>query len=281
MHGKVKHMKWLMGFGGGYGRDFLMAPAGGEGGGGGGAGGGEGGGSGAGGGDGGGAGGAGGGTGGQGAGGTDGGAGGGMFAGQGGQGGQGTGTEGGALGGGAGNGGAGGAGDGAIDWDKITDDEYFGKVQVPTVEGVNMNMDYVKKTYGEFIRKHHISPEAVAEYLQMEGGAFKKVYDDTMAKQKAETDEIRKNFEAQGEALKKAYNPQQIETAVKALSTFSEDKDFMQVATTNLSNNPTLVKLLLNWAEHNSVDDTAGAGAGAGAGGALAGFAERWTGKKI
>ena len=264
-------MKWLMGFGGGFGRDFLMAPAGGEGGGGG-----------AGGGTGDGGAGEGGGEGSQGGDGTGGGAGGGMFAGQGGSGGEGGGTEGGALGGaGDQGGGEGGAGDGAIDWDKITDDEYFGKVQVPTVDGVTMNMDYVKKTYGEFIRKHHISPEAVAEYLQMEGGTFKKAYDETMAKQKAETDEIRKNFVAQGEALRKAYNPQQIDTAVKALSTFSEDKDFMQVATTNLSNNPTLVKLLLNWAEHNSVDDTAGAGAGAGAGSSLAGFAERWTGKKL
>ena len=230
-------------------------------------------------------GGAGGGTGGgSGAGGAGGGAGGGMFAGHGGEGGAGEGTEDGALGGAGGQGGEGGesgAGEDAIDWDKITDDEYFGKVQVPTVDGVTMNMDYVKKTYGEFIRKHHISPETVAEYLKMEGGTFKKAYDETMAKQKAETDEIHRNFVAQGEALKKAYNPQQIETAVKALSTFSEDKDFMQVATTNLSNNPTLVKLLLNWAEHNSVDDTAGAGAGAGAGSALAGFAERWTGKKL
>ena len=270
-------MKWLIGFGGGYSRNFLMAPDGGEGGGGG-DGGGTGGGSGA-----GGAGGEGG-AGGQGGGVSGGGAGGGMFAGQGGEGGEGSGTEGGALGGAGGKGGEGGkvgAGEGAIDWDKITDDEYFGKVQVPTVDGVTMNMDYVKKTYGEFIRKHHISPEAVAEYLQMEGGTFKKAYDEAMAKQKAETDEIHKNFVAQGEALKKAYNPQQIENAVKALSTFSEDKDFMQVATTNLSNNPTLVKLLLNWAEHNSVDDTAGAGAGAGAGGSLSGFAERWTGKKL
>jgi hypothetical protein len=204
-----------------------------------------------------------------------------MFAGQGGEGEDGTGTKGGALAGGGEGKGEGGAGDGAIDWGNITDDEYFGKVQVPTVDGVTMNMDYVKKTYGEFIRKHHISPEAVAEYMKMEGGNFKKVYDESVAKQKAETDEIRRKFAAQGEALKKAYNPQQIETAVKALSTFSDDKDFMQVATTNLSNNPTLVKLLLNWAEHNSVDDTAGAGAGAGAGGALAGFAERWTGKKL
>lgn len=230
-------------------------------------------------------GGAGGGTGGgSGAGGAGGGAGGGMFAGHGGEGGAGEGTEGGVLGGAVGQGGEGGEGgdgEGAIDWDKITDDEYFGKVQVPTVDGVTMNMDYVKKTYGEFIRKHHISPEAVAEYLKMEGGTFKKAYDETMAKQKAETDEIHRNFVAQGEALKKAYNPQQIDTAVKALATFSDDNDFMQVATTNLSNNPTLVKLLLNWAEHNSVDDTAGAGAGAGAGSALAGFAERWTGKKL
>ena len=259
-----------MGFGGGHGRYFFAAPGGSDGEAGGGAG------------EGGGAGGqGGGGEGGEAGGGAGEGGGGGMFAGQGGGAGEGTGTEGGALGGGAGEGEAGGAGEGAIDWDKITDDEYFGKVQVPVVEGVTMNMDYVKKAYGEFIRKHHISPEAVAEYLQMEGGTFKKVYDETMAKQKAETDAIRENFNAQGEALKKAYNPQQIDTAVKALATFSDDKDFMQVATTNLSNNPTLVKLLLNWAEHNSVDDTAGAGAGAGAGGALTGFAERWTGKKM
>ena len=162
----------------------------------------------------------------------------------------------------------------------ITDDEYFGKVQVPTVDGITMNMDYVKKTYGEFIRKHHISPETVAEYMKMEGGTFKKVYDETMAKKAAETKAIKENFEAQGAALKKAYSQEQIDTAVGALATFSEDKDFMQVATTNLSNNPTLVKLLLNWAEHHKVDDNTGAGQGQGSGG-LSGFAERWTGKKM
>lgn len=272
-----------MGFGGGYGRDFLMAPAGGEGGGGGGAGGGSGGGTGAGGagggGSGGGAGGTGDGAGDQGAGGTGGGEGGGMFSGQGGQGGQGTGTEGGALAGG-GKGGAGDGGAGEIDWGKITDDEFFGKVQFPEVEGVTIGKDYVKQTYGEFIRKHHISPDAVADFLKLEGGNFRKAYDETMAKQAAETKAIKENFDAQGAELKKTYTPQQIETAVGALAKFSDDKDFMQVATTNLSNNKTLVKLLLNWAEHNAVDDTAGAGQGQGASG-LSGFAERWTGKKI
>ena len=267
-----------MGFGGGYGMNFLMAPAGGEGGGGGG-------GTGAGGAGEGGAG-EGGGEGGQGGGGS----GGGMFAGQGGEGGEGTGTEGGALSGageGKGEGGAGedngkdgaGAGDG-IDWDKITDDEFFGKVQFPEVEGVSIGKDFVKKTYGEFIRKHHVSPETVADFLKLEGGNFRKAYDEAMSKQAAEMKAIKENFDAQGAELKKAYTQPQIDTAVNALAQFSDDKDFMQVATTNLSNNKTLVKLLLNWAEHNAVDGTAGAGQGHGSGG-LSGFAERWTGKKI
>lgn len=271
-------MKWLLVFGGCYGRNFLMGPADG------GAGDGGAGGAGA------GAGGAGGGDGGTGTGGgssdtgggTGGGAGdggsgsGGMFSGQGGEGGTGTGTEGGALGkGGAGEGGA-----GEIDWDKITDDEFFGKVQFPEVEGVTIGKDYVKQTYGEFIRKHHVSPEAVADFLKLEGGNFRKSYEEEMAKQAAETKAIKENFDAQGAELKKTYTPQQIETAVGALAKFSDDKDFMKIATTNLSNNKTLVKLLLNWAEHNAVDDTAGAGQGQGASG-LSGFAERWTGKKI
>ena len=260
-------MKWLTGFGGGYGRDFLMAPAGDEGGAGGGGGGAGGGG------------GEGGGEGGQGGGGSGGGDGG-MFAGQGGEGGgAGDATKGGALGG-AGEGGDGGAGEGAIDWDKITDDEFFGKVQFPDVEGVSIGKDFVKKTYGEFIRKHHVSPETVADFLKLEGGNFRKAYDAAMAKQAEETKAIKENFEAQGAALKKAYSQEQIDTAVGALATFSEDKDFMQIATTNLSNNPTLVKLLLNWAEHHKVDDNTGAGQGQGSGG-LSGFAERWTGKKI
>lgn len=261
-------MKWLMGFGGGYGRDFFMAPAGDEGGSG---GGGSSGGAGAGAGDGGASGGTG-----------DGGAGdGGMFAGKGGDGGEGgSGTDGGALAGAGEGKGDGGAGEGAIDWDKITDDEFFCKVQFPEVEGVSIGKDFVKKTYGEFIRKHHVSPETVADFLKLEGGNFRKAYDAAMEKQAAETKAIKENFEAQGAALKKAYSQEQIDTAVGALATFSDDKDFMQVATTNLSNNPTLVKLLLNWAEHHKVDDNTGAGQGQGSGG-LSGFAERWTGKKI
>ena len=278
-HGKMNR---LLGFGGlgGYGVNFFMAPEGGAGG--------EGGGGGSG-GAGGGAGGAGAGAGDAGAGGAAGGEGGagggaggsgGIFGGQGGEGGgAGDATKGGALGGAGGKGEGGGAA-GEIDWEKITDEEFFAKVEIPTIEGVNINKEFVQKTYGEFLRKHHISPEAVKDYLAMEGATFKKAFDAAKEKEAAETKAIKENFDAQGEALKKNFSEAQIETAVGALSTFAEDKDFMQVATTNLSNNSTLVKLLLNWAEHHKVDGTTGAGQGQGSGG-LSGFAERWTGKKI
>lgn len=205
----------------------------------------------------------------------------GMFGGTGGEAtGAGEAQKGGALGAGGEGGEGGEGGDDAINWDTITDDEYFGKVQIPTVDGVNINSDFIKKNYGEFLRKHHISPEAVADYLKLEGGSFKKAYDEAQAKSKAENDALAANFQAQGKALREAYSPEQIQTAVKALSSLSDDKDFMDIATLQLSNNKTLVKLLLNYAEHNSIDDVAGAGAGAGTGG-LAGFAERWTGKRL
>jgi len=193
----------------------------------------------------------------------------------------GEGGEGGATGGalaGAGNGGEGEAT--TVDWDSMTDEKYFEGFEAPAVDGIEMNMEHVKKTYGAFLRKYHIPQEALKEYLEMEGKAFRKAYDTNKESEAAETKAIKENFEAQGEALKKNFNEAQIETAVGTLATFSSDEDFMKVATTNLSNNSTLVRLLLNWAEHHKADGTAGAGSGQG-GSPLSGFAERWTGKKM
>lgn len=196
----------------------------------------------------------------------------------------GEGGEGGATGGalaGAGKGGEGGEGDGTtVDWDSMTDEKYFEGFEAPAVDGIEMNMEHVKKTYGAFLRKYHIPQEALKEYLEMEGKAFRKAYDTNKESEAAETKAIKENFEAQGEALKKNFNEAQIETAVSTLATFSSDEDFMKIATTNLSNNSTLVRLLLNWAEHHKADGTAGAGNGQG-GSPLSGFAERWTGKKM
>lgn len=220
------------------------------------------------------------------------------------------GAGGGALGGGAGGagdaGGAGGAGDqggqggeggeggdkgalggaGAgdtIDWEKITDAEYFGRVKLPEIEGVTINAELASKRYGEFCRKHHISPEVAAEFMKLEGegyAASMKKIDEASAKSAAE---VKANFDAQGEALHKAYNAEQIQTAVNTLRNSAElngDADFMKMVTGPMSNNKTMVALLLNWAQTHKTDANTGAGNGAGGGGDY-GFAARWTGKKI
>lgn len=219
----------------------------------------------------------------------DGGTGGGALAGAGGEGS--AGGEGGAGDGGTGDGGEGGAlsgagkagttADGQIDWDNISNEDFMGKVTMPTIEGVDVHADAVAKRYGDFCRKHHISPEVVGEFLKMEGESYAKGLKETNAANAKAQAELKANFDAQGEVLHKTFNKEQIGEAVKVLSgTFAGDKDFMKVATTLLANNSTMVKLLLNWGEHHKSDTTAGAGAGTG-GESEQGFAARWTGQKI
>lgn len=201
--------------------------------------------------------------------------------GQGGQGGQGG--AGGALSGAGGQGGQGGQGGAdTIDYAKITDADYMAKVKVPQIEGVQLNVEDVGKRYAAFCRENKIPPEVMSKFLELEGKYFAE--DDKKAADEMQrvANEKKANFDAQGELLKKTYTQEQIGTAVKVLETdeFSGDKDFMAIATKELSNNPTLVKLLLNWSEHHQADTGTGAGQGTGAGGTV-GFAERWTGKKL
>lgn len=206
--------------------------------------------------------------------------------GQGGQGGDGgTGGQGGALSGGAskgGQGGDGGAGE-AIDWDKISVEDLFKKVEMPTIEGVKANAEFVQKQYGEFCKKHHIDPKVVSEFMKLEGEAFAKELKESKAASDAEAQRVKENFDAQGAALRKEFNQIQIDEAVRTLqndAALNGDEDFMKMVTGPMSNNKTMMRLILNWAEHHKVDNTAGAGSGSGGSGA-AGFAERWTGKKF
>jgi hypothetical protein len=232
---------------------------------------------------GGGAGGTGGGEGGEGGTGGEGGAGSGSGGTGGGEGGEGG--TGGALSGGASKGGDGGgeSGEGTIDWEKITVEELFKKVEIPQIEGVKANTEQVQKQYGEFCKKHHIDPKVVSEFMKLEGEAFAKELKESKAAAEAESKKVKENFDAQGAALRKEFNQIQIDEAVKTLqndATLNGDEDFMKVVTGPMSNNKTMMRLILNWAEHHKVDNTAGAGSGSGSSG-LSGFAERWTGKKI
>lgn len=202
-------------------------------------------------------------------------------------GGEGTGSDegtGGALSGGKNGGGTsgGGAGD-AIDWDKITDADFFGKVTMPEIEGLKVNSEYVQKQYGEFCRKHHIDPKVVSEFMKLEGDAFKADLAERKAEMERENKALKENFEAQGKALRSEFSQIQIDEAVSCLqndATLKGDEDFMKMVTGPMSNNKTMMRLILNWADHHKTDTTSGAGGGSGVGGS-AGFAERWTGKKI
>lgn len=255
--------------------------AGGEGGGGGGAGAGGAGGGSAGGGAAGGAGaGAGGGTGGEGG---AGGQGGGALSDAGGQGGQGgQGGEGGGQGGALSNAGKNGlTADGGIDWEKISDADYFAQVKVPQIEGAQFNVEVAAKKYGRFCVENHIAPEVIGKFLELEGKAFAESDKAARAEAEKQSAEALKNFNAQGVELRKEFTADQLTNAAEVLGReFGQDKDFMKFATRELSNNRTLVKLLLNWREHHQTDGGTGLGNGAGGTGTL-GFAERWTGKKV
>lgn len=192
--------------------------------------------------------------------------------------------------GGAGAGGAlsgagdnnGGAGGESIDYSKMTDADFMAKVTAPNIEGVSLNLEDIGKRYATFCRENNISPEVLTKFLEMEGKYFAE--DDKAVAEEMEKEALarKQNFDAQGEVLRKNYSDEQIKNAVSVLASddFAKDEDFMKIATRELSNNSTLVKLLLNWGEHHKADTGTGAGAGAGGGGS-AGFAERWTGKKF
>lgn len=170
-------------------------------------------------------------------------------------------------------------GEQAYDFANATPQDYFSKVEIPSIEGVEFNKDAALKNYGQFCIDNKISPEVLTKYLALEGKLIAEQNKVAEAESAEESAAERKNFEAQGVALKREFSPQQIDTAVEALSRdFSQDKDFMRYATREMSNNPSLVRLLVNWAETHSVDKAIGVGSGSSGSGAK-GFAARWTGK--
>lgn len=210
----------------------------------------------------------------------------------------GTGGQGGALSSAGGQGGQGGEGggqggalsnagkngltaDGGIDWDKISDADYFAQVKVPQIEGAQFNVEVAAKKYGRFCVENHIAPEVIGKFLELEGKAFAESDKAARAEAEKQSAEELKNFNAQGVELRKEFTADQLTNAAEVLGReFGQDKDFMKFATRELSNNRTLVKLLLNWREHHQTDGGTGLGKGAGGTGTI-GFAERWTGKKV
>lgn len=171
--------------------------------------------------------------------------------------------------------------DGGIDWEKISDSDYFAQVKVPQIEGAQFNVDVAAKKYGRFCVENHIAPDVIGKFLELEGKAFAESDKAARAEAEKQSAEALKNFNAQGVELRKEFTDDQLTNAAEVLGReFGQDKDFMKFATRELSNNRTLVKLLLNWREHHHTDGGTGLGKGVGGTGTI-GFAERWTGKKV
>ena len=161
----------------------------------------------------------------------------------------------------------------AVDYGKMTDEEYFKDFKAP--EGVEVDVAELTKDYGKFLRENGISREVFAKYLTLENGIQKAKADAAAAEdQKAEKAE-REAFAKEGEAVRKEFTPEQIGSANAALRQLSGDKMFHQFATGRMSNNSTLVRLLVNWAETHGGDGLPGAGKGAAK---EVDFATRWRG---
>lgn len=194
----------------------------------------------------------------------------------------GQGGEGGGQGGALSNAGKNGlTAEGGIDWDKISDADYFAQVKVPQIDGAQFNVEVAAKKYGRFCVENHISPDVIGKFLELEGKAFAESDKAQREEVERQSAEALKNFNAQGVELRKEFTADQLTNAAEVLGReFGQDKDFMKFATRELSNNKTLVKLLLNWREHHQTDGGTGLGKGAGGTGTI-GFAERWTGKKV
>lgn len=170
---------------------------------------------------------------------------------------------------------------GDFDWGNATPQSYFEKVSAPTGEGIEFDSKMAAERYGQFCIDNKISPQVLSKYLAMESKFIVEQNKATEAEEARKNAEFRKGFEAQGAALKRDFSPQQIQSAVDVLGRdFAGDKDFMRYATREMSNNPSLVKLLVNWAETHQTDRGVGAGHGVTNGAGL-GFAARWTGKNI
>lgn len=170
---------------------------------------------------------------------------------------------------------------GDFDWGNATPQSYFEKVSAPTGEGIEFDSKMAAERYGQFCIDNKIPPEVLTKYLAMEGKFVVEQNKAMEAEEARKNAEFRKGFEAQGAALRRDFSPQQIQSAVDVLGRdFAGDKDFMRYATREMSNNPSLVKLLVNWAETHQTDRGVGAGHGVTNGAGL-GFAARWTGKNI
>lgn len=165
--------------------------------------------------------------------------------------------------------------DEAVDYDKMTDDEYLGKVNI--AEGHEWNRD-VMKEFVPLLRESKISPEVFAKFVEKDSELakrFAEAKDAEMQKQKAEAQAA---FKKAGEDFRKEFTPEQVKEMNETMAALKDDQTFVTlVARSPLANNKTMGRMLLAYRQVYGEDALPGGGS---ADGGKKGFAEIWTGKK-
>lgn len=157
-----------------------------------------------------------------------------------------------------------------IDWDKITDEEYFRDFKVP--EGMDVDVSKLSQRYGAFLRENRIPQGVMSKFLEIEAGVAK----EQEAEAAKEEETARKAFAEEKAKTLKMFTPEQLASANSALAELKDDRAFFDFATGRMANNPTLVRLLVSWADSHAADGVDGAGKGAGT--KPADFASLWRG---
>lgn len=163
----------------------------------------------------------------------------------------------------------------SFDFENGTQDDYFSKVSVEGIDGMEFSMENAKKNWGEFLMENKITPEVFSKFVALEG-KYQKEMSDAIAKEEAKAVKAAEaRMQAEDEAFHKEFNPEQITSMVSAAKRdFGGDKAFIKAIGTELASNSSIGKLLLFWAEGHKADTVPGGGVAQH----KPGFAARWTG---
>lgn len=162
-----------------------------------------------------------------------------------------------------------------VDYAKMTDDEYLGKVTLP--EGQKWDKAAMGK-YAPLLRESKIPPEVFAKFVALDAQIAKENGEAAQKKADEENKAAREAFKAAGEAFRKEYTPEQMKDMNDTLSKIDDETFVTLITKSPLANNKTMGKMLLAYRHVYGNED--GVPGGDANGGAARGFAEVWTGKK-
>ena len=162
-----------------------------------------------------------------------------------------------------------------VDYAKMTDDEYLGKVTLP--EGQKWDKTAMGR-YAPLLRESKIPPEVFSKFVELDAKIAKEL-DDAAKKKEAEDNKAAQDaFKAAGDEFRREYTPEQMKDMNDTLSKIDDETFRALVTKSPLANNKTMGKMLLAYRKVYGGDDTL-PGSGKAVGGGTD-FAKLWMGGK-